>query len=575
MELEQYRKHSKMARGQEKAELVLKNAHVFMAHTGEFVTGDVAVSDGMVVGVGSYEGEREIDLSGKYLCPGFIDSHLHLESTLVTPGELIRQAARCGTTTFIVDPHESANVAGMEGVDYILEQTEDVPANVFVMMPSCVPATHVDDNGANVTAAKMKPYLDHPRVLGLGEVMDAVSVIGGNVSMHEKLGLFKDKVLDGHAPFLPEGDLAAYALAGIATDHECVDYDYAMAECRNGMQVLIREGSAARNLEAIVTGIVEHNTDTSAFCFCTDDKHIEDIQRDGHIDYNVRRAVQLGLPVEKALKMATIQAARCYGLRHLGAIAPGYQADFVVLDDLKDLRVLQVYHKGMEISGDENAEIRPCAPKLRNTVHVRDFSEERLRLPHRGNEAYVICMEEGQITTKISREAVPYQEENGARYFKPDSIYQKAAAIERHKDTGKIGVGIVKGFGIQGGAIASSVGHDSHNLIVVGDNDHDMKLAVEELIRTQGGYVLVEHGTVYGTLPLPIMGLMSDAGYEKVNEALARMIPKAHEMGILPGFDPFITLSFLSLPVIPEIRITPRGLYLMAEDRILENPFEE
>lgn len=556
-----------------KAELVFKNANVFFSHTGEFRMGDVAVADGMILGVGKYEGEREIDLEGRYLCPGFIDSHLHLESTLVTPGELIRQAAQCGTTTFIVDPHESANVSGTEGIDYILEQTEDAPANVYVMMPSCVPSTHVDDNGCILTAGKMKEYLDHPRILGLGEVMDAASVINGSLSMHEKLNLFQNRVRDGHAPFLAPGELAAYAMAGISTDHECVDYAYAMEECRNGMQVLIREGSAARNLEAIVTGIVEHNTDTSAFCFCTDDKHIEEIRKDGHINYNIKRAVELGLPVEKALKMATIQAARCYGLKHLGAIAPGYQADLVVLDSLENLEVLEVYHKGIRIQKDEKIEIKSCAPQLKNTVHLLNFRKERLKLVHKGEKAHVIRMLEGQIATEDVVEEVPWKEENGERIFVPNETYQKIAVIERHKNTGKVGVGIVKGFGLKGGAVASSVSHDSHNLIVIGDNDRDMELAVRELIRTQGGYTLVENGQVFGTLPLPVMGLMSDAGYENVNAALARMLPKAHEMGIPEGFDPFITLSFMALPVIPEIRITPRGIYLVKEDRMLKDPF--
>lgn len=574
MELEQYRQLSKMARGIWKAELVFKNANVFFSHTGEFRKGDVAVSHGIVLGVGQYEGEREIDLEGKYLCPGFIDSHLHLESTLVTPGELIRQAAQCGTTTFIVDPHESANVSGTEGIDYILDQTEDVPANVYVMMPSCVPATHVDDNGCTLTAGKMKAYLEHPRILGLGEVMDAASVISGGVSMHEKLGLFQEKVLDGHAPFLEAGELSAYALAGISTDHECVDYEYAMEECRNGMQVLIREGSAARNLEAIVRGIVEHGTDTSGFCFCTDDKHIEEIRKDGHINYNVKKAAELGLPVEKALKMATIQAARCYGLKHLGAIAPGCQADLVVLDDLENLNVLEVYHKGCKITKDEKTEIKPCAPQLKNTVHLSRFKEEKLRLVHTGEKAHVLRMIEGQIVTEDVLEAVPWREEGRERVFAPDETYQKIAVIERHKHTGKVGVGIVKGFGIRNGAVASSVSHDSHNLIVIGDNDRDMSLAIRELIRTQGGYTLVENGKIFGTLPLPIMGLMSDAGYENVNAALARMIPKAHEMGIPKGFDPFITLSFMALPVIPEIRVTPRGIYLVKEDRMLKSPFD-
>ena len=573
MELEVYRKYSQMARGLEKAELVFKNGRVFSSGTGEFIEGNVAVADGIVIGVGTYEGETEIDLDGKVICPGFIDSHLHLESTLVTPGELVRQAAQCGTTTFIVDPHESANVSGTDGIDYILDQTEDAPANVYVMMPSCVPATHVDDNGCTLTAGKMKGYLDHPRILGLGEVMDAPSVINGSIAMHEKLRLFQDRVKDGHAPFLAPGDLAAYVLGGIDTDHECVDYEYAMAEARNGMQVLIREGSAARNLDAIVKGIVEYHTDTSSFCFCTDDKHIEEIRKEGHINYNVKRAVQLGLPVEKALQMATIQPARCYGLYQLGMIAPGRQADFVILDNVTDLNVVDVYHCGKRVIRDEKVEVKPCPPHLKNTVHVSGFSEERLKLKHPGGKAHVIQMLEKQIVTSDVVEEVPWKVLDGEKYFVPDGEYQKIAVIERHKNTGKMGVGIVKGYGIRGGAIASSVSHDSHNIIVVGDNDRDMALAVKEMMRTQGGYTLVRDGEIYGTLPLPVMGLMSDAGYESVNEALAKMIPKAHEMGVKDGFDPFITLSFMALPVIPEIRITPRGIYLVKEDRMLRTPF--
>lgn len=574
MDLKNYRKHSDMARRVIKSDIVFKNANVFMSHTGEFIKGDVAVADGVILGVGQYEGEKEIDLSGKYLCPGFIDSHLHLESTLVTPGELVRQAAQCGTTTFIVDPHESANVSGTDGIDYILDQTEQVPANVYVMMPSCVPATCVDDNGCTLSAEKMEVYLKHPRILGLGEVMDAVSVINGDASMHEKLALFENRVRDGHAPFLSQGDLAAYTMAGINTDHECVDYEYAMKECRNGIQVLIREGSAARNLDAIVKGIVENGTDTQGFCFCTDDKHIEEIRKEGHINYNIKRAVQLGLPVEKALKMATVQAAKCYGLKHLGAIAPGYQADFAVLDNLDNLEVLDVYFKGKRVVRDEKIEIKPCPEHLKNTVHIAGFNEEKLKLVHPGTKAHIIRMLEQQIITEDTLEEVPWVEKDGQKLFIPNETYQKIAVIERHKNTGKVCVGIIKGFGICGGAIASSVSHDSHNIIVAGDNDQDMFLAVEEMMRNQGGYTLVCGGRVYGTLPLPVMGLMSDAGYENVNEALAKMIPKAHEMGIPDGFDPFITLSFMALPVIPEIRITPRGIYLVNEGRMLETPFE-
>ena len=353
-----------------------------------------------------------------------------------------------------------------------------------------------------------------------------------------------------------------------------MDYEYAMSEARNGMQVLIREGSAARNLDAIVKGIVEHHTDTSSFCFCTDDKHIEEIRKEGHINYNVKRAVQLGIPVEKALQMATIQPAKCYGLYQLGMIAPGRQADFVIIDNVTDLNVVDVYHCGKKIIKDEKMEVKPCPPHLKNTVHVSGFSEERLKLKHSGEKAHVIQMLEKQIVTKHIIEEVPCAEKDGERYFKSNEEYQKIAVIERHKNTGKMGVGIVKGYGIRGGAIASSVSHDSHNIIVVGDNDHDMALAVKEMIRTQGGYTLVGNGKIYGTLPLPVMGLMSDAGYENVNEVLARMIPKAHEMGVKDGFDPFITLSFMALPVIPEIRITPRGIYLVNEDRMIRTPFD-
>ena len=561
MNLEKYQQYSRIARGLEQADLVLKDARIINVFTEEIIRGDIAIQDGIIAGIGSFQGKEERDLGGKYVCPGFIDSHLHLESTLVTPAELVTVASRHGTTTFIVDPHESANVSGLAGIDYILEQTEDVKANVYVMMPSCVPATHVDDNGCILTAGKMKGYLEHPRILGLGEVMDAPSVINGSVAMHEKLQLFQDRVKDGHAPFLAPGDLAAYVLGGIDTDHECVDYEYAMAEARNGMQVLIREGSAARNLDAIVKGIVEHHTDTSSFCFCTDDKHIEEIRKEGHINYNVKRAVQLGLPVEKALQMATIQPARCYGLYRLGMIAPGRQADFVILDNVTDLNVVDVYHCGKKIIKDEKAELKPCPPYLKNTVHVSGFSEERLKLKHPGTKARVIQMLEKQIVTKDVLEEVPWIESDGEKYFAPDGEYQKIAVIERHKNTGKMGVGIIKGYGIRGGAIASSVSHDSHNIIVIGDNDEDMELAVRELMRTQGGYTIVENHKVFDTLALPVMGLMSDNGFEKDNETLGRMIHKAHEMGVKDGHDPFITLSFMALPVIPQIRITPRGVF--------------
>lgn len=555
MELAQYERCSKIARGLETADIVLKNAKIINVFTKEIVDGDIAIADGIIAGIGTYSGILEVDLKGKYVCPGFIDSHLHLESTLVTPSELISQAVLCGTTTFIVDPHEAANVSGLAGIDYILDQTENVPANVFVMMPSCVPATEVDDNACKITAESMIPYLQNKRILGLGEVMDYGAVIEGNPDMYEKLQLFETKIRDGHAPFLSEYDLQAYVIAGITTDHECSDFEYAMMERRNGMNVLIREGSAARNLEAIIRGIVQNHTDTDGFCFCTDDKHIEDIREEGHIDFNIRKSIQLGIDPISAIRMATLQPARCYGLKALGAVAPGYQADLVVLSDLQSFQVDAVYYKGHKVKKEGRIKVKPCPTALKNTVYVNNFSKEQLKLQNI-DPFHAIRMEEGEILT---RDIVVTDIGNGI--FQSNGKYQKIAVIERHKGTGKVGVGIVKGFGLTNGAIASSVSHDSHNIVVIGDSDEAMEIAVNELIRTQGGYTLVNGHEIYDTLELPIMGLMSDAGYEQVEGILERMIKKAHEMGVPERIDPFITLSFMTLPVIPEIRITPRGVF--------------
>ena len=557
MELKDYQRYSEITRGQRKAELVLKNAEIVNVFTGEILAGDVAIEDGIIVGTGSYEGKTERDMTGKYICPGFIDSHLHLESTLVTPGELVTVASRHGTTTFIVDPHESANVSGLAGIDYIVNQTEDVSANVFVMMPSCVPATSIDDNGCTLTAEDMAPYLKNKRILGLGEVMDYISVVNGEAGMHQKLTLFENRVRDGHAPFLAERDLQAYVMAGIKTDHECSEFEYAMRERRNGMTILIREGSAARNVDAIVSGLVENHMTGEGFCFCTDDKHIEDIEREGHIDHNVRRAIELGMNPVDAIKMATIHSAQCYGFDNLGAIAPGYQADLIILNDLEKVSIDVVYYKGKVVQKDGKIEIRSCPEELKNTVHVGGFSEADLKLESPDGFFTVIEMQDGQITTKKQIKKLA----EGKCSFVSDEQLQKIAVIERHKATGKTGVGIVSGFGIRGGAIASSVSHDSHNIIVIGDNDKDMWLAVQELIRVQGGYTIVSDHRVFDTLELPVMGLMSDAGYQYSNRKLKTMIDKAHEMGVGRGVDPFITLSFMALPVIPEIRITPRGIY--------------
>ena len=546
------------ARGDVPAELVLRGGNVVNVFTGEIIKTSVAVTNGTIVGVGDpYVGEQEIDLTGKYLCPGFIDGHIHLESTMVTPSELVEQAVKCGTTTYIVDPHEAANVSGADGIDYILNETANVPANVFVMMPSCVPSLPFEDNGCTFDAKEMQKYLDNPRVLGLGEVMDYVSTVSAAPMMAEKLALFDGRPKDGHAPGLSGNELNAYVLAGITNDHECSSFDEVMEKRRLGMHIHVREGSAARNLEPIVKGIVENGQDVSGFSFCTDDKHIEDIHTEGHIDHCIRKAIACGMKPVDAIRMATIHTAQQYGLQHqLGAIAPGMQADFVVLDDLETVAVSRVFHRGADVSGFHAQPKLPMDSPLRQTVHCLPVQPKQLQVPV-GDTSPVIRVIPNEIVTGHDTVRLPQQ--NGL--FVPNGEYSKIAVVERHHNTGKVGVGAVSGFGIRGGAIASTVAHDSHNLSVIGDNDGDMLLAIEHLRKIGGGYTLAANGKILHTVPLPIMGLMSDAGFDNVQTELSAMIAKAHEMGVPEGVSPLILLSFLALPVIPSLRITPRGLF--------------
>ena len=547
----------RVAQRQEKADLVLKGGVVCNVFTGEFLRADIAIADGTIAGVGLYEGIREIDISGRTVCPGFIDAHLHLESGMVSPEEMVWNVLRQGTTTLIADPHEAVNVAGAAGLDYMLQRTEDAQANVYFMLPSCVPAATFEDNGAVFSAQDMKRYADHPRVLGLGEVMDAAAVLQADGDMLEKLRLFRGRVIDGHAGYLSDGELAAYRLSGVATDHECCEYDTAVRERRAGMQILVREGSAAHNLEALVCGLIENGADTTGYSFCTDDKHIEDIRRAGHIGANVRQAIRLGLPPAAAVQMATINTARCYGLRHLGAIAPGYQADLVILRDLDTVEIESVWYKGQEVSDRFHPGAPSCPPSLMQTVRIAPLDPACLNLSLTGEDIPVIEMIPGQIRTRLKRERVPCEE----GVFQQDSRYHKVAVLERHHASGKIGLGVVSGFGLRNGAVAATVAHDSHNLIVVGDNDDDMLLAIRELQRTQGGLTLVRNGEAAVTVPLTVMGLMSDLGFDEVNGRMKKLKELAHEMGVPAELDPFMTLSFLALPVIPEGRVTARGVY--------------
>lgn len=551
---------AQIALGKIKAPLVFKNAKVVQVFTNEIISADIAVCDGMIVGVGDYEGVREVDLNGKYVCPGFIDSHLHLESTLVNPAELILQAGLKGTTTFIVDPHEAANVSGTAGIDYILNETENSQANVYVMLPSCVPAGPFEDNGFSLGVSDMRTYTDNPRVLGLGEVMDCGAVISCDEDMLGKIDLFREKNIDGHAGYLSEKETDCYVLAGISTDHECCTFEDALREMRSGMQILIREGTAAKNLESIIKGVIEHKLPCHQLAFCTDDKHIEDIQSQGHISYNVRKAIELGLDPIESIKIATLYPAKKYGLKHLGAVAPGYQADLLVMNDLNCVDIEQVYYKGEKVVQSDNGE-RSVPKELLNTVNVKIEGIQELKLPMSSKKARVMQVVGGEILTKEIFENVTVED----GLFVADETYQKIAVFERHHATGKKGLGIVKGFSIKNGAIASTVGHDSHNLIVVGDNDDDMYRAVMALIECGGGYAVVRRGEEPKVLPLEIMGLISTKGHEDVKSTLKEMIELARQMGVPGDIDPFITLSFLALPVIPQLRVTTRGLYNVIE----------
>jgi len=567
MRLEKYNGCSQAARKLIKSDLVLKNARIVNVFTDRVERGNIAIKNGMIVGIGDFEGEEEIDIGGKYVTSGLIDAHLHLESTMVNPQVLIAQAARHGVTSFIVDPHEAANVSGLDGIEYILNQTIHSPAHVYVMMASCVPATPIDDNGCRLTAKDMIPYLKNRRVLGLGEVMDANAVINGDPEMNAKIELFDGRIKDGHICSPDPEDLAAYVMAGINTNHEGVTYDEVIRQRAMGMFCLIREGSAARNLEAIVQGIVENNDNTEGFGFCTDDRHIEDIIRDGSIDNNVRKAVSMGISPIAAIKMATIQPARQYGLRRTGAVAPGYDADLVVWDSLQSFNAQMVFYNGKPI--DSMLEIKPemCPPQLLDTVHLAQIDPKKLEIRPGAVPFPVIRVIPGEITTKQENVVLPGTEGGGV--FVPNGEINKIATFERHHFTGKVGAGAIAGFGIRGGAIASSVSHDSHNIIAVGDNDEDILLAVEELNRTHGGYTIVENGKVFDTLELPVMGLISERSYSEVSSKVRTMTDKAYSMGVPRNLDPFITLSFMALPVIPEIRCTARGIFSVVEWKLL------
>lgn len=546
------------AAGRKKAKLVLKNAQVVNVFTKQVEQADVAVEAGVIAGVGQYSGEEEVDCTGLYLCPGFVDAHIHVESTMAVPYEFARAVATSGTTTVVADPHEIVNVCGAPAVEWLLKASEALPVDIYWMMPSSVPATPFETNGAPFTAQEMAPFAQMgPRVAGLGEVMCYPDVVAGTGEIYGKLALFAHKHIDGHAPGLSGKALAAYAAAGIETEHECTSFAEAKEKLAAGLAILVREGSAAKNLTAIVEGLLKEGLPTDRFLFCTDDKHLDDIAREGHIRWNVHQAVQLGMPVVDAICMASYNAARVYGLKGVGAIAPGYRADIVLLDDWKQVHVHAVYKDGVPVEQKIAAARRVPAPAaLTHTMHFAPVTPQQLALPVQG-KAHVIEMVPYQIVTRHAVEPVP--SENGL--FRPNKTYSKLCVVERHGRGGNIAVCPLKGYGITGGAIATSVAHDSHNIIAAGDNDGDIALAVNHLQKTGGGYALAAGGRILGALALPVGGLMSEAPWEQTRDETNAILKQAAKMGIPYHVDPFISLSFMALPVIPSLRLTDRGLF--------------
>lgn len=567
--MEQMQKRIAVARGERKADLVLKNANVINVFSEEIIQADVAIVDGVIAGVGQYTGETQVDCTDKFICPGFVDAHMHMESSMVAPAELARAITQSGTTTVIADPHELVNVCGGAAVQYLLDATENLPLNAYIMLPSSVPATAFETNGSEFTAADMAPFYGHPRVLGLGEVMCYPDVLAANTAIIEKLALSENYAVDGHAPGLSGADLQAYAAAGIRTEHECTSFAEACEKLRAGLSILVREGSAAHNLSILVKGWLDSKMPSDRFLFCTDDKHLEDIARDGHIRWNVKLAISLGMEPITAIKMASYNAARAYGLREIGAVAAGYQADIVVLDSLKQVSVHSVYHRGKLVTNAPLPQTQ-VPQALLHSMHCTPITAEKLAL-RVGKTADCIEMIPYQISTKHLVEPVPQSD----GFFTPNAEYTKLCVVERHGKNGNIAVCPLKGYGITHGAIATSVAHDSHNVIAAGDNDADLVLAINRLTKIGGGYVLVGDGKILGELPLAVCGLMSTETWETVQKNTGKILKKAASMGIPYHVDPFISLSFMALPVIPEVRLTDLGLFDVTRFSLIDRTVNE
>ena len=546
-----------VARGQEKAPLVLKNARVLNVFTGELLEQDVAVCGDRIAGLGVYEGAEEIDLKGQTVVPGFIDGHMHLESSMMTPRQFARAVVPRGTTTVITDPHEIANVLGAPGIHYLLDSAEGLPLDIWVMRSSCVPATHLENAGASLSAKDLAA-LHHPRLLGLAEMMNFPGLLHGDPECLKKVLQTGDQPVDGHAPRLSGQPLCAYVAAGVQSDHECTTAAEAREKLRLGLHVMLREGSVTRDIEALLPAVDEVNAHRCFFV--TDDREPIDLLREGHIDFCIRKAIRLGCPVARAYTMASYHAARYFQLHFQGAIAPGYLADLAVVSDLEAVQVERVMKRGQWVAeggrltwAGKPAEVAAPEP----TVHLPVLNESSFDIVNDNASVHVIELIPHQIVT--GRSTARAVQRGGKLHADLEQDVLKLAVVERHRATGNIGLGFVRGFGLKKGAIASTVAHDSHNLVIAGCSDSDMLLAAREVEALGGGWVVVADGQVLAALPLPIAGLLSDQELETVAQLNLDLIEATRQLGGTAP-NPFMSLSFLALPVIPSLKLTDLGL---------------
>ena len=570
------------ATGSKKAELVLKNAQIVNVFTQSVETGDIAIEGGYIVGIGNYEGITEKDLGGAYVCPGFLDGHIHIESSMTSPGEFERAVVPHGTIAVITDPHEIANVAGTAGIRFMMQSAQKLDLDVYFMLPSCVPATDLDESGAELLARDLEPFYADEKVLGLAEMMNAFGVTHGDKGCFEKLVQARSlkKAIDGHAPALSGKELNAYVTAGIRSDHECSDFEEAKEKFARGQWIMIRQGTAAKNLKALM-GMFE-DPYYQRCLLVTDDKHPGDLIRIGHIDAIIREAVSMGADPIRAIRMGTLNAAAYFGLHDMGAVAPGYKADLAVFDDLRTLNVKQVYKGGKLVA--ENGKM--LHQKEKNTDWSTEIEERVFHSFHRvpitveelqlkettGTHQRVIDMVAHELITKERIEE--WKELPGvAPGVDISRDIVKLAAIERHKNTGHVGLGFLGKYGLKKGAVATSIGHDSHNLVIAGVTDEDMVLAGNRVIENGGGLAIALEGKVLADLPLPIGGLMADEPVEVVDEKLEHMKKLSVELGISEDIDAFMTLAFISLPVIPKLRLNTYGVVDVEKHQVVEARF--